>query len=306
MALNIAHLRVFALAVRLGGVSAAARALGLTQPAVSRTLRELERSTGVQLLERSRRGVNPTSAGRELLAHALAVEAAERAAEESMTALRELTRGTLHIGASTTIATYALPSLIAAFSRSYPGVTLRLSSAHTRLLVPLVRQYEVDVALAEAPVHDPRITSSRWLTDEMIVIASPTHPLAQRARLGPVAPEQLSSELFLLREAESGTRTVVLRGLRAAGIVPSRTMAVDGTEVIKQLAAESLGIGIVSRFAAADQLAVGRLVSVPVSGLAITRPFNRLAVPGHRPSPAARAFLRLLASHARAVRAPQD
>src|SRR5690348_8426616 len=227
MALNLHHLRVFAVVGQLGGIGVAARAIGVSQPAISRSIRDLEAELGLKILERGPNGVVLTAAGRELYEHAQAVIAAERAAEEAMSAVRGLARGTLHVGASTTIATYLLPPLIGAFTRAHPGIELRLSAVHTRMLVPLVRQHQVDIALAEAPVADRRIVARRWITDEMVVIAAPSHPLAQRAATGqPIPPSALDEELLILREPESGTRDLVLRGLHAANIAPSRTMAV--------------------------------------------------------------------------------
>ncbi|HEY2026734.1 MAG TPA: LysR substrate-binding domain-containing protein [Gemmatimonadaceae bacterium] len=299
MPLNLHHLRVFAVVARLGGIGVAARALGVTQPAISRSIRELEAQVGVRLLERGAEGVVPTAAGRELYEHAQAVVAAERAADSAMAALRGLERGTLHVGASTTIATYVLPPLIGAFARAHPGIELRLSAVHTRMLVPLVRNHEVDVALAEAPVTHPRVVVTRWVRDEMVVIAAPSHHLVERARQGEVLlPGVLDEELLILREPESGTRDLVMRGLSAAGVAPARTMSVDGTEVIKQLVAEGVGVAVVSRDAVSDQVALGRLAVLPIHGVAIVRPFNRLALARHRPNAAARAFLRLLAAEA--------
>ena len=300
MALNLHHLRVFAVVGKLGGIGVAARAIGVSQPAVSRSIRELEAELGLRIIERGTTGIVLTAAGRELYEHAQAVIAAERAAEEAMLAVRGLSRGTLHVGASTTIATYLLPPLIGAFTRAHPGIELRLSAVHTRILVPLVRHHQVDVALAEAPVTDPRIVVRRWITDEMVVIASPAHPLAKRARDGqPIVPSALDEELLILREPESGTRDLVLRALSAANIAPARTMAVDGTEVIKQLVAEGVGIAVVSRDAVADQVSLGRLVTLRVEGLTIVRPFNRLMLLRKRPSAAARAFLEMLAEEAK-------
>ncbi len=300
MTLNLHHLRVFAVVGKLGGIGVAARAIGVSQPAVSRSIRELEAELGLRIIERGTTGIVLTAAGRELYEHAQAVIAAERAAEEAMLAVRGLSRGTLHVGASTTIATYLLPPLIGAFTRAHPGIELRLSAVHTRVLVPLVCHHQVDVALAEAPVTDPRIVVRRWITDEMVVIASPAHPLAQRARDGhAIAPSALDEELLILREPESGTRDLVLRALSAANIAPARTMAVDGTEVIKQLVAEGVGIAVVSRDAVADQVSLGRLVTLRVDGLTIVRPFNRLMLLRKRPSAAARAFLEMLAEEAK-------
>jgi DNA-binding transcriptional LysR family regulator len=299
MALNLHHLRAFGAVVTLGGVGAAARSLGLSQPAVSRSIRELERDVGITLLTRRAQGVVPTAAGRELFEHAQAIAASERAAREAMDAVRGLEQGTLNIGASTTIATYVLPHLIGRFTREYPGIAIRLAAVHTRMLVPLVRDYAVDLALAEAPVTDARVRVTPWITDEMCIIASPRHRVAREcASKGEVPPAMIEDEVLILREPESGTRDIVVRGLRRAGVTPKRTMSVDGTEVIKQLVAEGIGIAIVSRDAVLDQLALRRLIAMRVAGATISRPFSRLSMPRAHHSATARAFLRLLSEEA--------
>ncbi len=183
MALNLHLLRLFTAVVERGGVAAAGRALNLSQPAISRAIRELERQTGVRLLERSSRGVRLTSEGADVYAHARGVFAAERAVEEGIASLKGVQRGTLHLGASTTIATYVLPPLIAHFSRTHPGIELVLSAVHTRMLVQLMKTYDLDIALAEAPVADPRIRVSRWRLDHMVMICAADHPLAAAERV---------------------------------------------------------------------------------------------------------------------------
>ena len=279
MSLNLHHLRSFALVVRLGGLGAAARATGVSQPALSRALRELERHVGLQLLERGPRGLRPTPIGRELFEHAQSIVAAERDAERLISGAVGLHHGLLHVGASTTIATYVLPRAIAQFAREYPGIEVRLISAHTRVLEQMLRRYDVDLALAEAPPNDPRIVATPWMHDEMVVIAAPDHALATRRNL---APEALAGERFVLRELESGTREIVLHGLAAAGLVPRSSVAVDGTEVIKQMVASGFGVAVVSRLAVQDQLQSGRLCILDVPRLLLTRPFTRLALPGSR------------------------
>jgi DNA-binding transcriptional LysR family regulator len=291
MSLNLHLLRLFTAVVDHGGVVSAARALRLSQPAVSRAVRELERQLGLSLFERTSRRGRLTPDGAEVYAHAKAVFAAERGVEDAVQELKGIRRGRLHIGASTTIATYVLPAIIAEFSRRNPEVELRLSAVHTRVIVDMLRRYELDIALAEAPVIDRAIEVTHWQTDEMKMIAGAGHRLARRRV---VAPADLEGELFLLREPESGTRGIVIRALDQAGIIVHRAMSIDGTEVIKQVVAEGLGLAVVSRSAITDQLDRKRLVILNVPALSVTRPFNRLALPQRRPSTVAAAFLGLL------------
>ncbi len=288
--MNLHLLRLFSAVVENEGVVAAARSLRLSQPAVSRAVRELETQMGIPLLERTSRRVRLTPEGREIYQQARAVYLAERAVEDTAARLKGLRQGTLHVAASTTIATYVLPPIISAFARQHPEVDLRLSAVHTRIIVDRLKEHDLDVALAEAPVEDREVVVTPWRIDRMVVIAAPDHRLAGRT----LEPTSLGEEVFILREPESGTRAIVLGALRAAGIEPRRVMSIDDTEVIKQVVAEGLGIGVVSRYAVAEQLASKRLVPLHVEGLAIERPFNRLDLAHRSPSTAARAFLALL------------
>src|SRR5664279_1880732 len=112
--------------IRRGGrarrLTAAARAIGVSQPAVSRAVRDLERSCGFELLERTPHGIWLTRAGESFLLNAREVIGAMRTAEEAVAALGGLGHGRLHIGASTTIATYVLPAFVGRFLEEHPAV----------------------------------------------------------------------------------------------------------------------------------------------------------------------------------------
>jgi DNA-binding transcriptional LysR family regulator len=291
MKMNPALLRAFVAVAEHGGFTSAARALGVSQPAVSRAVRELERSVGFELLERAPQGIRLTRAGESFLLNAREVIGAMRTAEEAVAALGGLGHGRLHVGASTTIATYVLPAFIGRFLEDHPAVDVRLDSAHTRDVAQMLLDYHLDIALTEAPVTDDKIVSRRWRMDQLVPVASPRHPLAARRRIPPSA---LAIELLLLRERESGTRAIVIEGLTAAGVTPGRTMEIDGPEAIKQIAAAGRGIAIVSRYTVSEQLALGRLVVLDIPALKITRPFYRLSLKQRRASPAAQVFESLL------------
>ncbi len=289
--MNPALLRAFVAVAEHGGFTAAARAIGVSQPAVSRAVRDLERSCGFELVERTQQGIRLTRAGESFLVNARDVIGAMRSADEAVAALSGLDHGRLHIGASTTIATYVLPAFIGRFLENHPAMDVRLDTAHTRVVVQMLLDYHLDTALTEAPVAHDKIQTRRWRTDHLVAVASPRHPLGTRRRIPPSA---LELELLLLRERESGTRAIVVEGLAAAGVKPGRTMEIDGPEAIKQIAAAGRGIAIVSRYSVVEQLALGRLVVLDIPGLKITRPFYRLSLKHRRASPAAQAFEKLL------------
>lgn len=292
MALNLHLLRLFAAVVQEGGFSAAAATLHVSQPAISKGVRQFEMQIGMALLERARGGVRPTEAGKRLLAQVHPLFAAERAAEQELDALRGLTRGSLALGASTTIATYLLPSFVGAFHRTYPAIEIRLTSANTRTVAQLLIARELDVGLVEGPVEPAGLIARPWRREEMVLIASPEHPLVRlEARK---LKSALQREIFLVREPGSGTREVVAAALAKHHIVPREAIEIGSTEAIKQMVASGFGIAIVSAIAAADQIALGRIVVLRPRGFNVHRTLQILTLPSRPPSIAAVAFNRLL------------
>lgn len=290
--MNLNALRIFAAVVEHRGFTSAAKAIHVSQPAVSKSVRDLERRAGLPLVERGGRGVRLTEAGEVLYDHARRIFALERSAEEELRARRGVEAGALRVGASTTIATYLLPPLLARFARAHPAVELRVTSANTRGVTRALLAYELDVALVEGPVAAEGVVVAPWRADELVIVAAPDHPLAGR---GGVTAADIAAERFLVREPGSGTRAVVEAALASASIVPRRTVELGSTEAIKEAVAAGLGIAAVSRAALADELALGKLRVVPVAGVEIRRELTILSLAGRPATPAARAFAQLLA-----------
>ncbi len=287
--MNLHHLRLFAAVVDCGGFTKAAAALNLSQPAISKSINELEKRLHVPLFDRSSRTVKLTDAGTTLYARAKELFGVERAAEQELRELRGMKRGVLRIAASTTIATYILPRVLGRFHTRHPGIRIRAMSANTRSVLKMLLQWHVDVALVEGPIADSRVHVHAWRDDELVVIAPPDHPFAAGATV-----HELASEPFLVREPGSGTRVVTQRALAKFGVRLSRTMRVGGTEAMKQGVAAGLGLAIVSRAAAADQLELGRIVIVPVQGMRIVRQLTRLTLVGRAPTASSRELSALL------------
>ena len=291
MSLNLHHLRVFAAVAEHGGFSRAAAALRLSQPAVSKTVQDLERQVGLSLFDRSGRAPRLTEAGDVLFARARELFGVERAAEDELSAFRGLERGILRVGASTTVATYFLPPLLARFHAQHPGVMLRVASANTRAIARRLLEGRLDIALVEGPVSHERVTVVPWREDELVVIAPAAHPLVHRKR---VVAADLSGEPFILREPGSGTRMVAESALAEAGVHPGATVQLGSTEAIKQAVAAGLGLAVVSRASAVDQLALGYIAVVKLRGVTFRRALTELRLSGRSPSAAAAAFRALL------------
>jgi len=291
MSINLHHLRLFAAVVQQGGFTRAAAKLNLSQPAISKSLNELERQLGVNLLDRTGRSIRLTTAGRTLHARARELFGVESVAEQELRELRGLKRGSLRIAASTTIATYMLPPYLGRFHLRHPNVRIQTTSANTRSVLRMLLEFRVDVALVEGPVSNPRVIVEPWREDELIVIAPPDHPLRSVGRVG---VKDLTENVFLVREPGSGTRVVTERALALHGVRLTKTMRVGGTEAIKQAVAAGLGLAIVSRAAAADQLMLGRVAILPVEGLVIRRTLAQIKLHGRTSTASARELELLL------------
>jgi len=292
MPLNLHLLRLFAVVARTGSFSRAAELLRISQPAISKGVRDFEFQVGCRLLDRTSKGVRPTREGFALARHAETLFAAERAAEEELQALRSLTSGSLRVGASTTIATYMIPECLGIFHRAHPGIDLHVTSANTSDVADLMLAHDIDIALVEGPVVNESLVSEAWRTDLMCLIVGSDHRFAKTS--GPIDCALLAEEILIVREPGSGTREVVAQALAAKRIEPKRSLEIGSTEAIKQAVAAGVGIAIVSAAAIEDQLRLGRLKVVPIKGVQIERTLWQLKCPGRLVSPAAAAFERII------------
>jgi DNA-binding transcriptional LysR family regulator len=292
MPLNLHLLRMFATVVRTGSFSRAADALHVSQPAISKGVRDFELQIGCRLLDRTPKGVRPTREGLSLMRHAEALFATEREAEQEMRALRGLEEGSLRIGASTTIASYMIAEYLGIFHRAYPNIDLHITSANTGEIADLMIGHEVDIALVEGPIRDENLTAEPWRTDIMELIVGSHHPFA--ASKTPIDGSALASETLIVREPGSGSREIVTRALADHGIEPRRTLEIGSTEAIKQAVAAGLGVSIVSRSAVNDQVVQGRLKIISIRGVTIRRQLWQLKIPSRLDAPAAVVFEQIL------------
>lgn len=292
MSLNLHLLRMFATVVQTGSFSRAAELLNISQPAISKGVRDFELQVGCRLLNRSPKGVAPTAEGLALSQHAETLFAVERAAEEELCALRGLHNGSLRIGASTTIATYMIARYLGAFHQAHPGIDLHLVSANTRDITELMATQDIDIGLVEGPISERNVVAQPWRTDVMKLIVAQDHAFA--AATQPIAPKQLDNEVLIVREPGSGTREVVTQALAAHGVQPLRTLEIGSTAAIKQVVAAGLGVSIVSAVTVKDQVQLGYLKIVSMRDVTIERTLWQLKLPGRIAMPAARVFEQML------------
>jgi DNA-binding transcriptional LysR family regulator len=259
--LTLHQLQVFSVVVAEGGFSAAARRLGLTQPAVSLQVRGLEEHFGAQLLERSGRAVRLTDAGQQAYAYATRLLDVLADMESAMRSDTDRPAGRLHVGASTTPGEWLLPRLLPHFREQYPDVQLTVEVSDTAAVLEQVLRRQCDVGLVGGVAHAERLDFVPFAQDELVLVAAANHPLA---RGGAVAPAELGRYSFVFREAGSGTRAAAERALEQLGVTGLPvSMVLGSSEAVKQAVAAGVGLAVVSACSLGDGDA-GRLVVVPV------------------------------------------
>lgn len=284
--MNLHLLRIFVCAVEENSFTKAADQLGISQPAVSKAVRELEAQLDTLLLERHGKYFKPNEAGQVLFDYGKSLFAMEREASEVLRAFKNLERGLLIVGASTTVASYWLAPYLKKFSDKHPGVDVQVVGANTENVAQLLLDCKVDVALVEGEVSDERIETRLWRTEEMVAIA-PSFENSARKR-------ELEQQVWILREQGSGSRNVAEQWLLNVGIQAQRTLEMNSNEAIIQAVAAGCGVGIVPKITARDQLALRRVKRFALGSGKMERPLFRLRLP-HRPlSNAALAFEALL------------
>jgi DNA-binding transcriptional LysR family regulator len=288
--MTIRQLEVFLAVGQAKSFSRAAERIHLSQPTLSEHMRELEDELGVRLFVRHPRSVSLTEAGRVFGDYATRVVATLAAGRQALAELDGLQRGSLVVGASTTPGTYVMPALIARFRGAYPGITVALRIANSRIVEERVRDGEVDVAVIGGHILGPgERCVTAGIVDELQLIAARKHPIGAT-----ISRAKLAREPLLVREDGSATRHVTERALREAGITVRPAMELDHTETIKRAVLAGLGIAFVSRYAIDDEVRAKRLRVVAVEKLKIRRHFHVIHDERRPLSASARAFVGFL------------
>lgn len=263
----IAQLEAFLAVAERRSVSRAARALYLTQPALSARLRNLERDLGLELFERTSRGVRLTAAGHAFRPYAQRVL---QTIADGRRVLAELgTNGTrLVLGAAPAASAYLLPALLRSFQSAHPDVQVSVLTGHSEEVLDMVLRERVHLGLVRELGH-PDIVTVPLSVDEIVLVVRPGHPLAGRASIG---VEELDRARLIMFDRTTSYFELASPFFRETGVVPRGLMEVDNIEAAKKMVEQGLGAALLPRSAVADAIATGVLVEVEVAGApAVTR-----------------------------------
>ncbi len=285
--MNLHQLHIFSTVAQQRSYSRAAELLFLSQPGVSLQVRALEKSLGMPLFEKTGRGLRLTEAGAELVSYSERIFGLLYETQAVIEDLGAARRGAVRVGASTTAGIYIVPRALGGFHRQNPTVKLTLDVVNRFTVAERLLHDEVDLAVMGLieDAHDLEV--ERFVTNELVVIASPRHLLGQRRRISLM---ELANESLLLREAGSGTRTDVERIFAALDIPLRIGMELRSSGSIKQAVAADLGIAVIPLHAIELELLAKRLIVLDVEGFPMRRYWSLARRSGRRLSAAGNAL----------------
>ena len=290
--MNLQHLRTLLTIVEQGSLSAAARAMDISQPAVTKQVQRLEQELEAALLVRGpQQQVTLTPAGELVVTFARETLARFEELQGRLALLRTVVHGNLALAASTIPGEYLLPGLLAAFREQYPQTQVEVIITDTAEVARRLVADEADVGFVGAVVDRPGLRFERLVADEVVLVVPPQHPFAGRKK---VAVEELSGRPLVMREEGSGTRRSLEGALANAGQTLAEknvVLTLGSTQAVLRAVEQGLGLGFVSARAAAQAQADGHLVCVQMDGVDLRRSLYLVYLPRRAADPVAARFL---------------
>lgn len=289
-------IRVFLTVVEKKSFSKAAKALFLTQPAVSFQIQMLEEYYGTRLFDRVSRNIILTEAGHLLLKYAEEMSRLQAELEKEMQDLTSSIKGKLKIGASTTIGEYIAPYILGAFKKMYPEVELSMEVSNSEDIEAAIHDTALDIGLAEGPPIGKDLESLPFLQDQLVLITSKDHPWSN---LESISVFELDKYPFISREKGSGTRMEMEQHLKKAGFSANNLnviMELGSNSAIKAAVESGLGVAMISRWAVQDSVRAGVLAQVKLKEDEFERTFRIIYHKKKFRTQASEEFLRFLKS----------
>lgn len=278
-------LKVFCTVAETKSFSKTSEIIHLTQPAVSLQIQGLEEIYETKLFDRSSSTVTLTPAGEALYKYAKEILTLYALAEKVIGEITGLVKGSISIGASSTIGNYLLPGVITDFKKTHLKIKIHLLVGNTKRVVELLNSGNIDLGLVEGEVARQKMFVEKLIPDELLLVVPSYHPWAKKKD---VSISELTKEPFIFREGGSGTRQMIEKFLAGHGISPQDmriSMILGSTEAIKEAVENGLGVSIISRWAARKESRYGSLRLVRVKEEKVLREFslilNKNAVSSH-------------------------
>jgi len=271
--MNLDYLKTFRAVVETGSFSEVARRLSITQPAVSFQIHKLEQDLRVRLIDRGRKRVSMTEAGKRLMRFAEGVVEEQESLLRDLEQLREEMIGDLLITASTMPGDFILPALLSDFKNRHPSVAIQVVVSDSGTVIEGVASGAYEVGFCGIAPERQGLESFKVAEDEIVLIVFPGHPFARKQK---VSPAELAGEPLVFREDSSGTQRTVEALLLESGFNLGQckpTLVLGTTGAVVSAVESRAGIAFVSNLAIKKSLALDLIKVVEIEGMRLKRDF---------------------------------
>lgn len=267
--MTLRHLKIFVTVCQEKSITLAAQKLFISQPAVSNAIKELEVYYETPLFDRISKKLYLTEAGNKVFEYAIHINSLF---DELHKVVKDTkSGGSLKIGASITIGTNFMPDYIQRFSMLHPEIDTFVSIASSDIIEKLILENELDIALIEGVIHSPNLIAKEFIKDELVVICSANNSLLNKAHLD---IEDLSSQNFLMRDKNSGTRELAESILLLHNISLSPIWESSSTQAIINGVSKNLGISILPLKLVQDSITSNQIKILKINGLNFQRQYQ--------------------------------
>ncbi|MCC6234509.1 MAG: LysR family transcriptional regulator [Verrucomicrobiales bacterium] len=289
--MQIETLKVFCDLSETESFTKAAQINDITQSAVSQQIRSLENQFRATLIERSKKKFRLTREGQILYAHSKQIIQTYDTLRAQLQELRDVVSGTLRVATIYSIGLYDLPPYLKRFLKSHRTVNVHVEYHRSNRVYDDVLSNVCDVGLVAYAVKESRLEVVPLWRDNLVLVTSPKHPLANRGRISLSA---LSGERFISFEPDIPTRRAIDKSLRSEGVEVHHVMEVDNIETVKRAVEIELGVSIIPKSTVAQEVRNGTLSEVELDGADFWRPVSAIIKKSKVLSPAMKQFIAIL------------
>lgn len=268
--MNLNQLKIFYMAAKNGNLSLAAQKLFITQPAVTKGIQRLQEFYDMKFVDHVGKKLLLTDAGEVLYEIAEKIFELESQAEESIRDFQQRKRGHIRILSSESFGDYYLPRIIIPFSKAFPRVRITMNILPTDQVVSHTATLNNDLGFISYPVEHHKLLVKEVLEDQLVIITPLDHPLTRKKKL---ASGDLAGQLLIMHEKGSAPRKAIENYIRKTKLSVKIPLELSSNRAIKRAVEENIGIALISRKVAREEIEAGRLMAIPLSDPSMIRKF---------------------------------
>jgi DNA-binding transcriptional LysR family regulator len=259
--MNLYHLKTFYFTAKYKSLTKAAEFLCITQPAVTKQIKQLQSHYNLKFLDIIGKKVILTDAGLNLYTIAERIFDMESQAEEAIKDFQEYNKGKISILASESFGSYHIPYIIRDFKQTRPEISISIQTATNKDIIESISELKEDIGFISAPVQNPKISVHEILEDEIVLVASPNCKFSSTQELN---LQDLEGREIIMHEQGSVIRKVVDAFLKKNKIDMCMKYEISNSEAIKKLVENNMGMAFLTKSIVHKEIKSGELIAIPV------------------------------------------